>query len=106
MSIPKLKLPSYKIISSIAMPNAGNSLILIDLRSTSTIKFISKGQIIATGSINLKSVEFKFLYTVAKGIKEIYALIQGFDYTGKVLINLEIRNNFILNYNNKRILLQ
>jgi hypothetical protein len=43
MSIPKLKIPSYKIKSSIAMSNVGNSLILIDLGSTSTIKSISKG---------------------------------------------------------------
>ena len=89
MNIPKLKIPSYKIISSIAMSNAGNSLILIDLGSTSTIKSISKGQIIATGSINSKSVEYKSLYTVAKGAKEIYALIQGFNYTGKVLLTLK-----------------
>ena len=89
MNIPKLKIPSYKIISSIAMANAGNSLILIDLGSISTIKSISKGQIIATGSINSKSVEYKSLYTVAKGAKEIYALIQGFNYTGKVLLTLK-----------------
>ena len=53
------------------------------------MKSISKGEIIATGSINSKSVEYKSLYTVEKGAKEIYALIQGFNYTGKVSLTLK-----------------
>ena len=89
MNIPKLKQPSYKIISSVAMTNPKNSLILIDLGSTTTIKSISKGEAIATGSINSKSVEFKSLYDVAKESKEIYALIEGYNYTGIVSLTLK-----------------
>ena len=89
MNIPTLNQPSYKIISSFAKTNPGNSLVLINLGSTTTIKVISKWEVIATGSINSNPVECKSIYSVKKGSKKIYALIKGYNYTGKVSLTLK-----------------
>ena len=89
MNNPKLKAPSYKIISSTAMSNQRNSLTLIDLGKNTTIKSISKDDIIATGKINSIDVEFKALENTESGVSEIYALIPGINHKGAISLTLE-----------------
>ena len=62
MITPKLEPPTYKIISSYAAAvNPENSLTIIDLGTLTTIKPIKKDEIIATGTINSISIEYKSL---------------------------------------------
>ena len=89
MNNPKLKAPSYKIISSSAMSNQGNSLTLIDLGKNKTIKSISKDDIIAIGKINSKEVEFKALENTESGVSEIYTLIPGINHKGTISLTIE-----------------
>ncbi len=89
MNNPKLKAPPYKIISSSAMSNKGNSLTLIDLGKFTTIKSIFKGDIIAKGKINSNSVEFTALEDIQTGVSEIYALIPGINHKGKISLTIE-----------------
>jgi len=89
MNKPKLKSPSYKIISSAAMSNHGNSLTLIDLGKNTTIKSILKDEIIATGTINSKSVEFKALENTESGVSEIYVLIPDINHKGAISLTVK-----------------
>ena len=89
MKNPKLKAPSYKIISSTAMSNQGNSLTLIDLGKNATIKSILKDDIIATGKINSKDIEFKALENTESGVSEIYALIPGINHKGSISLTIK-----------------
>ena len=89
MNSPKLKAPSYKIISSAAMSNQGNSLTLIDLGKNVTIKSIVKDDIIATGKINTTNIEFKALDNTESGVSEIYALIPGIKHKGAISLTIK-----------------
>ena len=89
MNNPKLKAPSYKIISSTAMSNQGNSLTLIDLGKNVTIKSIVKDDIIATGKINTTNIEFKALDNTESGVSEIYALIPGIKHKGAISLTIK-----------------
>ena len=88
MSSITLKSPSYKKVSSAAALNKGNSLTIIRLGDYTTIKSISKNEVIATGKINSTSVECKALDNLKAGAIEIYVLIPGINHTGKVSLKL------------------
>ena len=105
MNIPRLKSPSYKIISSATMTNSWSSLTLISLGNNLTIKDISKNEIIATGSIGTQEVEFKSLEDVFKETSELYVIIFGINYSGQVslTINSDIVSN-IFYYRRRRML--
>ena len=88
MKNPKLKAPSYKIISSAATSYSGNSLTLINLGNNTTIKAIEKDEIIATGTINSSNIECKSLESLNPGVSEIYVIISGQNYTGSVSLTI------------------
>ena len=89
MSVISLKSPSYKKISYAATLNKGISLTVINLGSYKTIKVISKNEVVATGKINSTNVECKALESLKIGASEIYVLIPGINYTGKVSLKLQ-----------------
>lgn len=89
MSVISLKSPSYKKVSYAATLNQGSSLTVIGLGNYTTIKAISKNEVIATGKINSTSVECKALESLEIGASEIYVLISGINYTGKVSLKFK-----------------
>ena len=89
MITPKLKPPTYKIISSYASTlNTENSLTIIDLGNLTTIKPIKKDEIIATGTINSISIECKSLQDYKSNISEIYVIIPGKNHKGCISITV------------------
>ena len=88
MNSAKLKKPIYKIISEAAMMFPGNSLALISLGKSTTIKSISKDDIVATGTINNISVDFKSLYNLESGVSDIYVLISGINHSGQISLTI------------------
>ena len=89
MNQPKLKPPSYKIISSVAMENQGYSLTVLNLAKFKTIISISKDEIVATGTINSQNIEFKSLEDLESGISEIYVIIPGINHKGNISLTLK-----------------
>ena len=88
MNSAKLKKPNYKIISEVAMKFPGNSLALISLGKSSTIKSISKDDIVATGSMGGVTVDFKSLYDLESGVSDIYVLISGINHSGQISLTI------------------
>ena len=88
MNNASLKKPNYKIISSAAMTNQGNSLTIINLGKSKTIKSIAKDEIVATGTINTSTLEFKSLENYEEGISEIYVIIPGINHSGNISITI------------------
>ena len=97
MNSAKLKKPNYKIISEVGMKFPGNSLALISLGKSTTIKSISKDDIVATGTINNISFDFKSLYDLESGVSDIYVLISGINHSGQIslTINLDLVSSTI-----------
>ena len=90
MNIPKLKKPDYKVISSAAMENQGNSLTLLSLGKNRTMKSISKDEVVATGTINTTSIECKAFENYETGVSEIYVIISGINHSGNISMTLDI----------------
>ena len=90
MNIPKIKKPDYKVISSAAMENQGNSLTLLSLGKNRTMKSISKDEVVATGTINTTSIECKAFENYEIGVSEIYVIISGINHSGNISMTLDI----------------
>ena len=90
MNIPKLKKPDYKVISSAAMENQGNSLTLLSLGKNRTMKSISKDEVVATGTINTTSIECKAFENYETGVSEIYVIISEINHSGNISMTLDI----------------